>query len=308
MRITLFILLIAFFSDHSYAQKQKVWIDADTGNETDDVFAIIRLLAEPSIELTGVSSAHFNNPDLLVFKMWNQYPTRNINTVQISQELNEEILGVMHQMSVPHPIGADRQIGRAWGGSEPRDSPAAEQLIKTVKSLRQNEKLDVICTGALTNLASAIQIDTSIIPRIRCYILGARYNIKKRAWDKNEFNIRNDLNAFDYILDTPKLNITVMPVNTALPFQMQRDSLYAGINQDSPPQNLLKKRWEETNPDDTIRVLWDLALVEAYLQPDLVNTVDVQAPPENMDRLIRIYSKIDSGELLHDFWQVIKAL
>ena len=55
------------------AQKQKVWLDADTGNEMDDLYAIVRLVREPSIDLVGLSSAHFNNPDLLVFEKWNAY-------------------------------------------------------------------------------------------------------------------------------------------------------------------------------------------------------------------------------------------
>lgn len=141
----LFNLLLLFCCASVFAQKQKVWLDADTGNETDDVFAIVRLLAEPSVDVVGLSSAHFNNADLVAFDKWNQYPTKDIKTVAISQQLNEEILRAMGKLSMPHPLGADRQIGRAWGGTEPRPSAATEQLIRAVKALRQGEKLDVIC-------------------------------------------------------------------------------------------------------------------------------------------------------------------
>ncbi len=87
--------LLFFIVVNSYAQKQKIWVDADTGNETDDIYALARLLAEPSVDVKGVSSAHFNNADLVAFEKWNQYATRNINTVQISQQLNEVLLKVM---------------------------------------------------------------------------------------------------------------------------------------------------------------------------------------------------------------------
>ena len=63
-------------------------------------------------------------------------------------------------------------MGRAWGETEPRNSPAAQQIIATVKMLGANEKLDVICLGALTNIASAIALDSSIIKKINCYLLG----------------------------------------------------------------------------------------------------------------------------------------
>jgi len=80
------LILLSTISIYAIAQKQKVWVDADTGNETDDIYALARLLAEPSIEVVGVSSAHFNNADLIAFEKWNQYNTKNINTVQISQK------------------------------------------------------------------------------------------------------------------------------------------------------------------------------------------------------------------------------
>ncbi|MCX6240122.1 MAG: hypothetical protein NTY07_21710 [Bacteroidia bacterium] len=60
------ITLIACFCifSSSIAQKQKVWLDADTGNEMDDLYAIVRMVKAPSVNLIGLSSVHFNNPDL----------------------------------------------------------------------------------------------------------------------------------------------------------------------------------------------------------------------------------------------------
>lgn len=307
-RLPFFSLLLMLCCTIGFAQKQKVWLDADTGNETDDVYAIIRLLAEPSVEVVGLSSAHFNNADLVAFDKWNQYPTKAINTVAISQQLNEEILRAMHKESIPHPLGADRQIGRAWGGTEPRPSDATAQLIRTVKALPPGEKLDVICLGALTNIASAILLDSSILPRIRWFALGAKYNVQTNAWSKNEFNIRNDLNAFDYLLNNAKVDLTVMPIDAALPYRFVRDTIYHKIDDRVLVQRLLKQRWEETNPQDKVRTLWDLALVEAYLRPRNVTIQDVSTPPENTKRLIKAYRKLDEKALTDDFWRVIRQL
>ena len=300
--------LLLFICSSGFAQKQKVWLDADTGNETDDVYAIIRLLAEPTIDVVGLSSAHFNNADLVAFDKWNQYPTQNIRTVAISQQLNEEILQVMGKESIMHPIGADRQIGRAWGGTEPRPSAATEQLINAVRKLKPGEKLDILCLGALTNVASAILIAPTILPQIRCYALGAKYNTQTAAWDKNEFNIRNDLNAFDYLLNNTALDFTVMPINAALPFRFQRDTLYARIDDTIPTQRLLKQRWQDTNPQDKARTLWDLALVEAYLLPKKATIREIMTPPENTKRPLKAYSNIDPKALTDDFWRVIHQL
>ena len=303
-----FYLLFFVCSLDAWAQKQKVWLDADTGNETDDIYAIVRLLADPNVEVVGLSSAHFNNADLVTFEKWNQYPTKNINTVAISQQLNEEILRLMHKEAIPHPLGADRQIGRAWGGKEPRKSAATEGLIRLVNRLKPGEMVDVICLGALTNIASAILIDPSILPHIRCYVLGASYNVQNQAWDKNEFNIRNDLNAFDYLLNNPQVDLTVMPTSTAFSYRFARDTIYAKVDEKVPVQYILKKRWQETNPDDKIRTLWDLALVEAYLNPNQATLQSVSTPPENAKRLINIYSKLDITALTNDFWRVVRPL
>lgn len=64
-KIFLSFLALSFFVS-CFAQKRKVWIDADTGNEMDDLYAITRILMDTSVEVAGISSAHFNNAELLV--------------------------------------------------------------------------------------------------------------------------------------------------------------------------------------------------------------------------------------------------
>ena len=45
----LLILFFLFLPIITTAKQQKVWIDADTANEVDDIYAILRLLTEPDI-------------------------------------------------------------------------------------------------------------------------------------------------------------------------------------------------------------------------------------------------------------------
>ena len=293
---------------NTHAQKQPVWIDADSGNETDNIYAIARLLAASSINVVGVSSAHFNNADLIAFEKWNQYSTKEINTVEISQKLNEAVLTVLGKLSIPHPMGADRQMGRAWGGTQARNSAAAQGIIQAVKNLRADLKLAVISLGALTNIASAVALDTSIAGRLVCYALGAKYSMEQHCWNKNEFNIRNDLNAFDYLLDNSSVDLVIMPVNVALPFRFERDSLYKYFSNDVPLQKMLKQRWEETNPQDSVRTLWDLALAEAFLKPEYAVVNEVLTAPENNQRIIKVYSKINVTRMKKDFFTSLKLL
>jgi purine nucleosidase len=52
--------------------------------------------------------------------------------------------------------------------------------------------------------------------------------------------------------------------------------------------------------------MWDLALVEAYLNPALAQQKTVTTPPENKQRNIHAYIKIDEKTLADDFWKTLK--
>ncbi|WP_373515723.1 nucleoside hydrolase [Persicitalea sp.] len=301
------LLLLLLVCSSAFAQKQKVWLDADTGNEMDDVYAIVRLLwAADRVDVVGLSSAHFNNADLVTFEKWNQYATSGLSPILVSQALNEEILNTMGLQSIPHPLGADRQMGRAWGGFQPRPSAATEKIFEVIKSLKPGEKLDILTLGALTNVASLVALDSTVKTRIRVFSLGGGYDFAKRAWNKNEFNVRCDLNAYDYLLNRANLDWTIMPIHSVMHYQFDRETIYERFADDNPTEQLMEKRWRETNPQDTKRTLWDLGLVQAYLLPDFAPVATVAAPPENQQPTVKIFTKIDAQGMDADFWEKVK--
>ena len=282
----LFILLI--ITPSAISQNQKVWIDADSGNEVDDIYAIIRLIEESDISVVGLSSAHFNNPDLLVFDKWNQYPTENISTIDISQQINQDIVSSLKRDDIICCKGADRQIGRAWGGFEPRDSETVKKLTDYIKSMPEGEMLDIICLGAATNIASAIILHPEIKQKIRCYMLAAQYDQEKGIWNKNEFNVRNDLNAIDFLMSEKDINLYVMPIKSNIKHKMLID------------------RWEETESTSHERIIWDLALAEAYLCPNLCKMELRNVPQENGEHKIYVYTSMDADKMIEDFWSFIR--
>jgi len=302
----LIVPILLFLISPGNAQKQKVWLDTDSGNEMDDLYAIVRLIKEPSVDLIGMSSAHFNYADILVLEKYNGYFTKDLVTIDESQRVNEEILKAMNRMDLPHPKGANRQIGQPYGKDNARNAPAVEAIIRLVKSLPDGEILDVITIGAITNIASALILAPEIKPRIRIYSLGARYHPVTKVWNKSEFNIRNDLNAFDCVLNMDSLDLTVMPLEAAYPLKFQREETYTRLNEHVEIEKILEERWKVHNPQDQIRVMWDLALIEAYLKPHLAEIQEVTTPPENKQRIIKVYTKIDEVRLAEDFWQVLK--
>ena len=307
VKILAFLAFSFLININSFAQKQKVWFDTDMGNEMDDIFALTRLLVEADkYDIVGVSSAHFNNADLLVFEKWNQYPTKGINTVKISQEENEKLLGAFKMMNIPHPIGADRQMGRAWGEFTPRPSDMTKKLIEVVKSLPEGERLDVIFIGAATNVASAIAIEPNIAKKMRLFCMGGKYNAKEKVWNKDEFNVCGDLNAINYLFNNQDVEWYIMPVETCIVLTFDREDTYSRLDSKYPIENLLKQRWIESNPDDKTRIIWDLAVVEAYLSPNLAKVKSVKTPPENHQHKVNVYTKIDRLAMFDKFWNTLR--
>ena len=307
VKILAFLAFSFLININSFAQKQKVWFDTDMGNEMDDIFALTRLLVEADkYDIVGVSSAHFNNADLLVFEKWNQYLTKGINTVKISQEENEKLLGAFKMMNIPHPIGADRQMGRAWGEFTPRPSDMTKKLIEVVQSLPDGERLDVIFIGAATNIASAIAIEPNIAKKMRLFCMGGKYNAKEKVWNKDEFNVRGDLNAINYLFNNQDVEWYIMPVETCIVLTFDREDTYSRLDSKYPIENLLKQRWIESNPDDKTRIIWDLAAVEAYLSPNLAKVKSVKTPPENHQHKVNVYTKIDREAMFDKFWNTLR--
>jgi inosine-uridine nucleoside N-ribohydrolase len=284
----------------------KTWIDADTGNEMDDPYAILYALLSPAFDVVGLSSVHFNNADLVAFERWNQYPTRGIDPISLSQGINEDLLAALGRSALPHPRGADRQMGRAWGGREPRDCPAARALIAAALALPAGEKLHVLGLGAVTNLASAIALEPTVAPRLSIHLLGADYDPVRQVWNKNEFNVRNDLNGFDYLLDHAGLELAIMPLSTARTLTFDKTDTLATLDRAIPSERLLIERWEETNPQDQMRILWDLALVQAVARPELATFAQVRTPPENTDRTLGLYASIQADAMRNDFFETVR--
>lgn len=304
---TIFLMLAVIFGTavSILARKADYLIDADTGNEMDDLYAITRMLPDSSVNVIGLTSAHFNNVQLLTDSLWHIYPTKNINTVQISQELNARILKYLSMEAIPHPPGCDRMLGYAWGfypGAPIPDSPATRFIIEKARMASPENKLNIICLGAVTNVAAAILVEPGIISNIRLYLLSMHFDEAKNAWNKNEFNARNDLNGLDVVLNAENLELIVMPasVSGVLIFNRRETLDFLGKIK-HPLSSLLARRWDDVRAGETW-VMWDLALVTAVLNPGLAVTRQILTPPENTQHQITVYTAIDAAAMRENFW------
>lgn len=291
-----------------YAQvtpDKKYILDADTGNELDDFYAILRVLVDPTMNVIGLSSAHYNTTHMFIDSVWNENRVTNFNTVQVSQDYNEQLLAALNMLELPHPVGCSKSIGYAWGyyPTAPKpQSPAVDFIIEQARKSSPKNRLNVICIGASTNLASAIETAPEIAKNINAFLLGAQYDAASGLWNKSEFNIRNDLSAFDVLLNNNDIELTVMPITTCRPYVFKKtETLKRLYAYNHPAANILADIWPAINAAED-RVMWDLALVIAMLRPDLA-TLEKRLPPaENKRKYVNVYTKIDVDGMVKDFW------
>jgi inosine-uridine nucleoside N-ribohydrolase len=86
------------------ADRLRVVIDADTANEVDDPFAIVRALRAPELDVVGLSSAQ-----------WQVSHWATPQTLEDSQRLNEFLLGHLGRGDLPHPRGAPARCSTGAG-------------------------------------------------------------------------------------------------------------------------------------------------------------------------------------------------
>jgi inosine-uridine nucleoside N-ribohydrolase len=294
---TLSLPLLNLSASHSsipQIYKKNIFVDADTANEIDDLYAIVRALLEPDFNILGLSSAQWF------------HQLSPVNTVDESQKINEDILRLMNRTEVPSPLGSNMIVGKPWGGTEPRDSAAARLMIRTAKEMPDGEKLVIANLGAVTNVASAILLDPDIIPRISVYCISGKFYEDCDIWDKDEFNARRDLNALNVVLNTKGLDVHVMPVNILYDFTFMQSEIMNTLLGKGGIWDYLAARWKSHSPESDTRIFWDLALIEAIAQPDLTLEKEFFTPPENVRRKVNVYTKIDIEKMKDDWWGTVK--
>ena len=291
------IFLIGVLSNSIFAQsKPKLILDADTANEIDDMYAIVRMLKQEKFEVLALTSSQ-----------WMHYLAEE-DSVGGSQRENEAMVKLLDAATLPTPIGSKEPMGKPWGGDQPKDSPAAQFIIAAAEAATPDNKLLVVCLGASTNLASAIKMEPTIANNIDAYVLGFRYDHSKQVWNKSSFNIRRDLNAADFILNCEALDLHVMPANVARPLTFERDKTFARHEKMGELGAHLTVKWKARFPEFENWVMWDLALVEALLHPKMATMKQCDTPPENKARKVWVYDSIEVQAMRDDYWKTVLGI
>lgn len=293
-----FYLLFAFFLllNNLQGQNTKVIIDADTGNEIDDLPAIVLALKSGKLDVLALTAAQ-----------WNRVEVCGRQTMHESWVLNNRILQLLEMKQIPSLKGSEIAVGQGqhWGKKTGTDfNEASDFIIKKAMQTPKSEKLIVIITGSATNVASAIIFEPKIIDKIAVYFIGTTYDFTRKAFSKNEFNVRSDLNAVETLFNTEKLELHVMPANICTSLKVLQNDIDTRLKSKEGIDGMLKERWYKVNTNGIGWTMWDFAIVQAVLNPQWTKQDLQDTPLENTPRKIYVYSEIDSEAIMDDFWKV----
>jgi len=280
----LFLMVISIINLRDFLKKNdsiSIIIDSGTGSDPGQLFAIARALIATELEVKG-----------LVSSQWNFHPSGNPNSVQVSDALHNTLLEHMKMTSIQVLTG-ERQPFLLNPDKNREISEAAAFYIQEAHKAKKNEKINIVVFGALTNLASAIHKDPSIVHHIRLYYCGLRYDQKMKVWNKNETNVRYDLDALDLLLNTNELEMNILPADLSEKFEIKRVEINRMLVGKGEPWNFLLSRIQGSYTSQNPLILKEVGMIESLINPKYRKISTVNTPPENYRRKLSVLSYIN---------------
>ena len=287
-RALFFLFLACSLSARAQAPK-KIILDADTGNEVDDLYAVVRALIEPSWEITALNATQ-----------WQTSHWAEEQSMENSHRLNQVLLGYLKRNDVKTRRGG---VARMFDwGDQAQHSAAAYEIIKQAHAMPEGEKLTVIALGALTNVASAVYIDPSISSKFVLYWLGSSYDFEEGILKKNDFNCVMDVQALEVMLMSD-VEMHVIPVNVAAAMTFDYAETEEKFEGKHGLTDFLLQRWfHHLDGSRHRRTIWDLALIEAMIHPDWAEEVQITTSKDNGNKKMWYYRQIDADRFREEFF------
>jgi len=218
---------------------EKFIIDADTGS--DDAVAILLALRDPSIEILGISIVSGNVP--LELGILNTKSTMELceQDIKVYAGSNKPLLreykeihnldDFMDHVKSESPISASGQCvhgidGMGDIGIYPKNKTYEKEsgvdfLIKSLNE--QPNEITVVTLGPLTNIAKAIEKDSSIIEKVKhCYVMGGTSDGSGNVSAAAEYNIWVDPEAAKIVFDSG-MKITMVGWDNSYKYAMLKE-------------------------------------------------------------------------------------
>lgn len=279
-------------------------IDSDTYNEVDDQFAIAyALTSNEHMTVKAIYAAPFHNQ-------------RSSGPEDGMNKSYEEILRLLERMSVSCEGFVFRgSTGYLADRQEPVKSAAVDDLIARSKGYSGDDRLYVLAIGAITNIASALIADPSLVERIVVVWLGGHALYWPHAV---EFNLKQDPASAAVVCDSgvPLVLVPCLPV--ASHTLTTRAELEHALDTNQPLSALLLQRFVENVGESytLAKEIWDVApfgwLVNEEWAPSYLDHSPVVQPDSrySIDRrrhLIRVVDRVNRNGLFNDMFEKLRT-
>ncbi|MEM9324957.1 MAG: nucleoside hydrolase [Bacteroidota bacterium] len=291
MKATLFVLLIALLIPVLAQDKIPVLLDADTGNEVDDPYALARALLEPSWNVLALNATH-----------WQTSHWAEPQSMENSHRVNQVLLGHMGLDVKTRRGGVARMFD--WG-DKAQHSAAAYEIIRQAQQMPEGQKLMVVALGALTNVASAVYIEPDIEDKIKLYWLGTNYDFEQGVMGTTDFNCIMDTQALHHLLKST-VEMHIMPHSLALGMDFTFAEVAEQFRGKHPLGDFLVERWH--NHVDGLRKMrwiWDLAIVSAAINPQWATETTITTSKDFGNREVFYYNSIEASKMKAEFYETL---
>ena len=280
-------------------KKLRVIIDSDAACEADDQYALVHALLTPRFEIKGIVAEQFT-----------QFGSKQ--SVHESFEEINKVMRLMNISDIPVILGADMPLSEEH---EILTSPGADFIIE--EALKEDDQpLYVLCQGALTNVAIALNKAPEISDKFICiWIGGGEY--PDGGW---EFNLFNDFHATNKVFNST-VELWQVPMDCYTQVQVS----YAELQTKVRPYGQIGKYLFDEMQALGMKADWisgeawglgDSPALALALNPGCGRYRLSKAPIINHkgeyvnyhDHNIRVYYSIDSRYILEDFFAKLKIM
>jgi purine nucleosidase len=182
-----FLLLLAVacpsFASQARSSPLAVVLTTDCGVDTDDQWALAHLLLSPEVDLRAVITTHA--------------ASIGFPSAASAAKAAEVIAQVLPAGSPAPPVLAGSE-SPLRDETTPQQNAGVDRLLEVSRGFSTSHRLVVFTIGAATDVASAILKDPSLANRVSVVAMG--FDDWPRGGD--EFNVKNDPNAWRVILDS----------------------------------------------------------------------------------------------------------
>ncbi|MBQ8549266.1 MAG: nucleoside hydrolase [Lachnospiraceae bacterium] len=278
----------------------RVIVDTDAACEADDPFAIAHALMTKKFEVKGVFAEQF------------------LGTAGTMEKSLQEIQKILECMELDVPVfrGNDGALSVDNSLSE-----AGEFLV--AEAMREDARpLFVLCLGAITNVAAALQKHPEIAKRMTIIWIGG-HNLDLTEIPFREFNSGNDIEAANLVMKS-EAELWLVPSNVYTSMHISLAEIQDRIAGCGAIGKHLFEQMVEYNNSPAASwtkgeswSLGDSPAVGIAMNPDCGTYVYREAPIFNEDtsarfdgtgRKIRVYTSVDSRFILEDLIAKLRIL